>query len=411
MRLVSIFPYVYIFAWIFLSFLPYVYYSTKAYVAVLFFLAITALGYTFYLIANYKLIPYFKCVLVFVGLLSIYGLSLIFVGDDVFWKAGNIFVEKNRYMIWLLISMLSVVPIYIFTCRGELTEKGMKILFFVMLISSIYAFYVSHQQMMIEAALLHTEEEEFTITAVYSLLSILPLILLFKRNAILQFVLIFIFFVFFILSAKRGAILLGSICILFMIWGILSNYSIKKKTGFFFISLILLLGLYKFTMFQFENSPYFALRYQDTMNGYSSQRDVYLTTIFDYMESNYSVRSFLFGIGAQNTLKVNVSFAHNDWVAIFLEQGIFGLMSFIVFWIGFVYTWIESRSNRVSFVVIGSLMIIGLGKTMFSMFYLPVTEIMIIASGFFSIALGYYLGITFPQHGADEMKIHRDVVG
>jgi hypothetical protein len=33
MRLVSVFPYAYIVAWMLLAFLPYVYYSTKAYVA------------------------------------------------------------------------------------------------------------------------------------------------------------------------------------------------------------------------------------------------------------------------------------------------------------------------------------------------------------------------------------------
>lgn len=398
MRLVSVFPYAYIAAWMLLSFLPYVYYSTKAYVALLFFLAISAVSYTVYLVANYKLIPYFKCLLVFVGFLSVYGVGYFLVGDEVFWQAGNFFVERNRYMLWFVISMLSVVPIYIFTCEGQLNERVMKILFFIMLGASILAFHVTYQQMLLEAALLHTEEEEFTITTVYSFLSILPLILLLRKRPWLQFILIFVFFAFFIFSAKRGVILLGGISILMLIWGILSNYSIKKKTALSLLALILLLGLYQLTMYQLDTSSYFALRYQDTLNGYSSQRDVYLTTIFEYMENNFSIKSFLFGIGAQGTLSVNVSFAHNDWVAILLEQGVFGLLSYMIFWAGFIYTWIKSwRHSTESFVVIGSLVVIGFGKTLFSMFYLPVTEIMIIASGFYSIALGYYLGKTFPQ--------------
>ena len=395
MRIVSTFPYIYIFTWIFLSFLPFVYYSTKVYIVLLFFLAFAALGYTCYFVANYKLIPFFKCTLLFVGILSIYGIGHYLVADDIFWPAGKIFVETNRYMLWLLISMLSVVPIYIFTCRGELTEKGMKILFFVMLISSIYAFNVSQQQMMAQAELLQTGEEEFTITVVYYFLSILPLVVLFKKNILLQFVLFSIFFAFFILSAKRGTILLGSICILFMMWGAFSKYSIKKKALFLTISLVFLLGLYEFTMYHFQNSPYFALRYRDTLNGYSSQRDVYFSTILEYMDNNFSIKSFLFGIGAQNTLKANVSFAHNDWLAIFLEQGVFGLLAYSLFWVGFIYTWIKSRCNSDSFIVIGSLVIIGFGKSLFSMFYLPVTEIMIVSAGFYSIALGYFLGKNF----------------
>ena len=158
-------------------------------------------------------------------------------------------------------------------------------------------------------------------------------------------------------------------------------------------------------MHQLETSAYLAGRYQDTLEGYSSQRDVYLTTIFNYMEDNFSIRSFFFGIGAQGTLLVNVSFAHNDWVAILLEQGVIGLLTYVLFWIGFVYSWIKSwNHSKESFVVIGSLIIIGFGKTFFSMFYLPVAEDVIIASGFYSIVLGYYLGKTFPQHSIEDVR-------
>ena len=198
MRLVSMFPYVYIFLWIILSFLPFVYYSTKAYVALLFFFAISAMVYTIYFIGNYKLMPYFKCLFIFVALLSIYGLHLIFLGDDIFWKYANFAIPQNRYILWLLISMLSVVPIYIYTCRGELKEREMKILFFVMLVSCIFAFFKTQEQMLLEAALLGSKQDEFTITVVYSFLSILPLVCLFRKNVLLQFVLLLIFFVFFI---------------------------------------------------------------------------------------------------------------------------------------------------------------------------------------------------------------------
>lgn len=395
MRIVSTFPYIYLFTWIFLSFLPFVYYSTKVYIVLLFFLAFAALGYTIYYVVNYRLIPFFKCTLIFVGILSIYGIGHYIVGDSVFWPSGKIYIETNRYMLWLLISMLSVVPIYIFTCMGELTEKGLKILFFIMFISSIYAFNVSQQQMMLQAELLQTGEEEFTITVVYYFLSILPLVILFRKNILLQFVLFFVFFAFFILSAKRGAILLGSACILFMMWSFFSEYSVKKKALFITVSVLFLLGLYQFTLYHFQNSPYFAIRYQDTLNGYSSQRGLLASSILEYMDNNFSIKSFLFGIGAQNTLNVTFSFAHNDWIAIFLEQGVLGILAYTLFWLSFIYTWIKLRYNRDAFIVVGSLIIIGFGKSIFSMFYLPVTEIMIVSSGFYSIVLGYFLGKNF----------------
>lgn len=403
MPIKNFFPYTYILAWVFLSFLPYIYYSTKAYAALLFFLAIFSAAYSVYYIASYKILSFFLFLFCFVAFLSIYGIELVFLGDEIFHKYGNYFIEKNRYILWLFNSMLTVVPIYVFTCKGLLNERIMKYLFFIMFGAAILAFHVTYQQMLIEAALLKSRQEEFTITAVYILLSLLPFVLLFKKNVLLQFVLLVVFFIFFILSAKRGAILLGTIGILFIIWGIISNYSIKKKFAVFIISLIVLLFLYKFTMYQLDASSYLASRFQDTLEGNSSHRDVFIKTALEYMENNYSIKALLFGIGAQGSLVANESFIHNDWVAILLEQGIVGLLLYLLFWIGFFYTWIKSwYRSKESFIAIGTLVVIGFGKTLFSMFYLPIGEGVIISSGFFAIALGYYLGKTFPQRAANE---------
>ena len=106
---------------------------------------------------------------------------------------------------------------------------------------------------------------------------------------------------------------------------------------------------------------------------------------------------FLFGLGAQGTLSVNESYAHNDWIAILLEQGVFGLLLYLLYWIGFVISWIKSKDNADSFVALGLLIIIGLGKTLFSMYYLPITAEMITSSGFFAITLGFFLAKAFPQ--------------
>lgn len=390
------FPTLYLFSWIFLAFLPFVYYSTKTYLALLFFFAFSALGYTIYAIGNIKLIPYFKSTIAFVSYLTIYGIYLIFFGDEVFWESCGIIVDRYRYLLWLFISMLSVFPVYTFTCKGYLTEKGMKILFLIMTVAGIFAYYKMNQQYLLMALVEGTEQEEFTITSIYILLSALPILVVFKRMSF-QFVMLCVYFIFFVLSAKRGAIFLGGACTLFFVWSVFAESTLKKKFLVLLMTAAVCVGLFEFVSYQLEKSPYLTLRYQQTLDGYSSRRDEYNEKLLNYVLNENPTRNFVLGIGAQGTLAVNDNFAHNDWIAVLLEQGIIGLFLYLIYWLCFIYAWIKSSYNKESFVGIGLLIIIGFGKSIFSMYYLPATEIMIISSGFFSIGLGYFLGKAYPQ--------------
>lgn len=401
------FPYLYLFLWMFLSFLPFVYYSTKAYLALLIFFAVSALYYTFYALTNCRLIPYFKSAILLVSFLTIYGLYLIVLGDEVFWESCGIIVERYRYLLWLYISMLSVVPVYVFTCNGFLKEKEMKVLFFIMTAAGIFAYHKMNQQYLLLALTEGTEQEEFTITSIYILLSALPILVVFKKS-LFQFLVLCIYFVYLILSAKRGAIALGTICILFFVWYTFAIGSLKKKLFVLFMTVLLCVGLLRFVTYQLEKSPYLALRYEQTLDGYSSRRDEYNEKLLNYALNENPTKNFVFGIGAQGTLAVNDNFAHNDWIAILLEQGVIGLFLYVIYWICFIFAWIKSFHNKDAFVGIGLLIIIGFGKSLFSMYYLPATEIMIISSGFFAIGLGYFLGKAYPQNEQFLLIVKRD---
>lgn len=390
------FPTLYLFSWIFLAFLPFVYYSTKAYLALLFFFAFSALGYTIYAIGNIKLIPYFKSTIAFVSYLTIYGIYLIFFGDEVYWESCGIVIDKYRYLLWLFISMLSVIPVYVFTSKGYLNERIMKILFIIMTIAGIFAYYKMNQQYLQLALAEGSKQEEFTITSIYILLSALPILVVFKKTWF-RFLMLCVYFVFMVLSAKRGAILLGSVSIACFVWGMFAGETLKKKLVVLFVSAMVCCGLYKFLDRQLETSPYLMQRYEQTLEGNSSRRSEYNEKLLNYIFNENSTKNFIFGIGAQGTLAVNDNFAHNDWIAILLEQGVLGCFLYFIYWICFLYSWFKSFHNKEAFLGIGLLIVIGLGKTIFSMYYLPSTEIMIVSSGFFSIGLGYFLGKAFPQ--------------
>ncbi len=389
--------YLYLFAWIALSFLPYVFYSQNLYYVLLIYFSISAIYYSVYASLMLKLPIYFKFLFVFVFVLSLYGLSLISSGIPIYWQDAAMNVDCDSFLLWLLTSMLSVVPIYVFTCKGFIDERIMKILFVIMFFASIYAFRSSYALQMKLAVMMGNMQEEFTITCIYSLLSILPLVMLFNKQKVIQLLLLCVMFVYFILSAKRGPIILGGICSLLIIWNMISNSSSKQRVVILILSLASLIGIYEFVTYQMETSAYFSLRYDQTLEGYSSRRDEYRKLIWDYIVNFASTKEFFLGKGAHGTLLISDSFAHNDWLAIFLEQGLMGALLFLLYWIGFALSWIKSRTCKEAFVALGLLLIIGLGKTMFSMYYMPISPEMIISSGFFAIVLGFYLAKVFPQ--------------
>lgn len=397
MSIRALFPYFYFFIWVVLALFQYVYNSNFIYEPLLLFLTGSALYYTFYAATNYKLPVYFKCLILFVFVLCIYGFFLVLMGDDIYWQATGKFLRKYLYLLWLTTSMLSVFPFYVFTCKGIIREREIKYLFFIFFICAICAYYGGLNQQMAYAIYVDSGQEEYTVTSVYSLLSLLPLIILFKNKQLLQFALLAIIFVYLILSSKRGAVVLGGLSSIILIFSMFVQSSLKKKMGIIFISLISLIGIYIFINHLMETSQYFSNRIDRTLEGYVSKRDEYVKNILDYFTNSTNTAQFFFGIGAQGTLSVNETFAHNDWLAILLENGIWGIFLFLLYWLGFAYTWIKSKMNFDAFVALGLLLLIGFGKSIFSMYYLPISAEMMTSSGFFAIALGYFLGKAFPQ--------------
>lgn len=398
MSLYRLSPYLYVFCWIVLAVFSYIYNSNLIYEPLLLYLTGTSLFYTFFAVNNYRLPSYFKVLFLFVGVLVAYGFLLVFIGNDVYWLATGNYLRKYLYILWLISALLSVVPVYVFTCEGLIGEKEMKIVFFFFFAACIYAFYGALKIQMLHAAIQKLEQEEYTITSVYSFLSIIPLVVLFKKKMLLQFVLLGVMFVYLVLSAKRGAIILGGVSIVLVIFNMLSSSSFEKKIAIVVFSILFLGGVYFFFNYQMQTSFYFTYRVNQTLDGYTSNRDALARNAIDFFFEKTSLFQYFFGLGAQGSLSVNETFTHNDWLAILLEQGLFGLLLYLIYWIGFVYSWINSRHNREAFAVIGILIFVGLGKTLFSMYYLPISPEMMTSSGFFAVTLGYYLGIAFPQH-------------
>ena len=118
-----------------------------------------------------------------------------------------------------------------------------------------------------------------------------------------------------------------------------------------------------------NNSAYFMVRFEQTLEGNTSNRDIIYGSLWDALLSESHPLYFYFGRGANSTFRIVGSFAHQDWLETFCNNGLIGV--FILFF--FFYTlgknaW-ESRMcfSGMMFYSFVTLFIIIFCKTLFSM--------------------------------------------
>lgn len=387
----------YFFLWIVFPVIYYCLSSTKLVTASLVVFSCYGIYYAFYAFSRYLLPSYFKGLAILVTLLSIYGLKLFLSGDVVYWNAFNEVVENYKYILWMLTSLLSVFPIYVFMCERKIDENFFKKVWILCLCVGIFAFFYRYQRYLLLAQMTGSLREEFTNTTAYILLSIFPAIGLFKKKIVFHLLFLVAFIVLFILSMKRGVILLGFLSIVVYVFSQFGFSSLKKKILVFMGSAILFFGIYSFFVYEMDNSAYLTMRVEQTKEGNSSGRDKYSKKLLNYYFNEANAKEFVIGRGAQGTLSVNISYAHNDWIAILVEQGLLGFLIYGLYWLGFAKSCLDSKKNLEASCAIKMLFLIGLGKTFFSMYYLPISVDMIVSSGYYAIVLGFYLSKAFPQ--------------
>jgi hypothetical protein len=324
--------------------------------------------------------------------LSLYGFYSLFLDDPIYWKAFDKFIPTNRYVVWLYTSMLGLFPTYLFVKKGYIDENFIKKIFFLFLFSSVFVFFREYKTRNIVVQMMN--KDGFTSATSYVLLSLMPFILLFKQKIKIQYLLLALLVVLLLLGFKRGAIFLGSACIIFFLFFGASFQNRKQRNIALVCSVVFLFGMFLLVSYLLDSSDYFNRRIASTLEGDSSGRDVYASVLMNYFVYETTPLEFFLGSGAMSTLSINVSFAHNDWIAILIEQGLVGVFLFALYWCSYIYVWLKLKDNKQLFTAIGMLFLIGFGKTFFSVYYLPFAFDGFISSGYYAVALGYFLALS-----------------
>ena len=138
-----------------------------------------------------------------------------------------------------------------------------------------------------------------------------------------------------------------------------------------------------------ENSDYFNTRIEKTLEGDTSSRNELYGVFLNHYLRETNIWRFLFGNGADATIKISTNYAHNDWLEIAINNGAVMLVLYLIYWIVLFRTARKAKGNAVCFMMLNLYFIIYFLKSWFSMSY---ASIPIYASS----ALGYALAMN--QH-------------
>ncbi len=159
------------------------------------------------------------------------------------------------------------------------------------------------------------------------------------------------------------------------------NYKNKKKVAIFLI-LISFCLCYVYVENMISSSVYFEQRVNDTMDGNSSSRSDLYGNFWNMFWNNSDPVSFVFGYGADSTIRYGKNYAHNDWLEIAINQGVLGIIVFSIFWKRLFSFWLSTKKIPILYVSVGVCFIQLFSKALFSM---SITDMQI----YVSMVLGY----------------------
>lgn len=354
-------------------------------------LILVSLYYVVYANLNYKLPEYFRALNVLLVLFTIYGLWFLLSGERVVLMTTYAATSSTQYLKSIYLSLLPIYPFYVFAKQGLLKESTIKIWFFVFLILAIRRYYRNEDRNLEEAIARGSSREEFTNNAGYAFVALMPAVVLFYKKPIIQYLLLVVCIGFIVMAVKRGAILIGVIC---FVWFVVVNAKKASKKNKWIIAILgvtVLFAVFYLFKYMMETSDLFRFRYEITLAGESSGRDEIARVLMSHFLNEHNPIRLVFGNGANATVNIVGNYAHNDWLEILINQGILGLIIYLVYWYSFFVSWQRLKKHPMSFMAVGMILVAFFLSSLFSMSYNAVSRCSAMLLGYF-LATSYNVG-------------------
>lgn len=338
---------------------------------ILLFVIMLISGYYFIKVnVLYKLPLFLKVLNLFIVMMSVYGVVLMFNTTPIYFDFEfTQSVAKLEFLKSLYISLLPIYAMFDFTKQRLLTVESIQGLS-IILIALTTAIYFNEQEEALQKALeMGSSQEDVTNNTGYLFLQIFPLLFFWQRRTTLQYILMGYIFAFIVMSLKRGAILIGAICLLWFLYRMITLSTKRGKIMVLFLTAILLVVGYYYIADFYLSSEYFQYRVEQTMEGRTSNRELLYTTLTDYFINQDSLGRILFGNGAMATIMIAGNFAHNDWLELAICQGLLGVAIYVVYFVSLIIFFRKTSNNPLIYNILGMVLMILFASSLFSMSY------------------------------------------
>lgn len=314
---------------------------------------------------NYKMPKMLNVLGLLIVVFGIYGILLQLSGSQGSMKSTGFEFTGIRYIHGSFSSLTPIIAFFYLTKKGFISKRTLQIWFFFFLIIATLRFFSYESARILNSKF---NIDEVTNNLSYDFLALLPLVLLFKEKPTIQYgSLIYIMF-FILYGMKRGAILIAMICFLILFWKLLNDRSKKTKIATIVFGTVVVIAMFYFFNQLMRTSDYFNQRIASTIEGNTSGRDFYYSTLLLYFLNLQSPLKFLFGGGAYYTFKLLGNVAHNDWLEILINNGIVLAFVYLIYWCCFLRE--VKRAKKTDYLLsLLLLFVIGLLKSFFSMSY------------------------------------------
>lgn len=340
--------------------------------------------YWIYAIAKYKLPLPLRMLSVLLVIWTFYGIPPIIFGSKAAVLEG---FETYHYLKTIYISMLPIYVFYVLSKKNLLTENILRGWFIIFIIIAIGNYYYGMQKALSIAIEKGADASEATNNSGYFVATLLCLVPVFYKKKALLYSVMGICLFFTLSSFKRGAIISALLCCCVIV-----RYSLKakegdvrKKSNTFRIWILLFLFIivaYLFVVHFLATSDYFNYRLEQTLEGSSSGRDELYSLYLNHFMHESNFTAFLFGNGAYGSLENFGCFAHNDWLEIAIDNGLFFLVLYAAYWISLLVTLCRGDNKSYYTTIFTLFVIIYFLRSFLSMSYSDITPYASCAIGF-----------------------------
>lgn len=344
---------------------------------------------------------YIKCLFGLLMLFSVYGFLYVLSPYSYTITEGVEYVDvpKIEYLKNIYLSLLPIFAFYYFASKGAISEVWVRVASIILLALAVFLYTYTYQFFVINDVYGRTE---MTNNYGYSFVALFPLLCFWHKRPIIQLAYTMTLLVFIIMSMKRGAMLIGTICAIYFIHSIFRRATKWGRFGIVVaLGVLLYVGIPMLSEF-IAGSEKFQQRILQTMSGDASNRDMLYSTAISHIFNETTFFEFLFGSGADSSIAILTNYAHNDWLEIGINQGIMGVIIYILYFFAFFRWWKGCSQIGLLHVVGGLCFIICFLSTFFSMSYNSMDISL-------SLCLGYALAMSRMPNIRQMLSCHKEM--